>query len=688
MKNSWIGLLICLVVVFACNENDEVVPRTSPRFSVTLVQEINSTGAEFLATVYDFGSDPIIEYGFVYSRGDEPRVFAGEVIKSSGQPEKSFRLVGDHSMMKGQTYYVAAFLRTDQAIIYSMAVPFVSQGSEGFIFKELMGGSEVYYGDTLTVIGEKFSTNLANYEVKVNGSVSEVIPIDDSKFKIIIPEQLGFGYTYDYDGKLVITIKILEKTLTVNSEIQFYDPVFYPSEREFRYEEDFYIKGEFLRDAEFRINLSDGASHYTLPIVSISDTLVVFKPDISFESLKPEFQIYIRGKFYQAKDIIRIQKTEINSGQNVKSGSIYSYINIKGSNFNSLRPNNNFFLSDVDGQQFYVQEASPNEIKIYVQTENLVPNPRFFKVWANNAGVKSTNFVTVENTEPILAYMGTHAFPFNAATEGRSVNWKNKGIWLLDGKITEVDPRSKTGRVLKNVDLKQGNIASSFAVIDQDVVYFSGLANTIANTPGKFYSYNLNTGILQEQPAVPSKASTPKSVFVSGGYLYYGGGYYLDEVDIQKVEESYKFNLSTRTWSSWNKKFPVSDYWDFETTFQYNGQIYGLVNEINDSDYIATRLMVFDKSSEDWVEVAKYPYLGYSNGNAAMPIGSSIYVLLGHTLRKINMSTYQQSAISGIYIYNRGYTGPPYLFLSHERIYYAAYNDYVLHEIDPTYIRE
>jgi hypothetical protein len=197
----------------------------------------------------------------------------------------------------------------------------------------------------------------------------------------------------------------------------------------------------------------------------------------------------------------------------------------------------------------------------------------------------------------------------------------------------------------------------------------------------------LATGNLQELPAIPSKASTPRSVFVSGGYLYFGGGYYIDEVDVQKVETGYKYNLATKTWSTWNKKFPTYSMWDFEVTFVHNGIVYGLVNELDDNGSGATRLMRFDNSREDWIELAKYPYLGYSNGNFAMPVGNDVYVFINSALVKINMLDYSRSTVAGVSVYDRQYAGSPLLFLSEGRIYYSDYEDYVIHEIDPSYFR-
>ncbi|GAA0878792.1 hypothetical protein GCM10009119_17600 [Algoriphagus jejuensis] len=670
--------------MISCGE-DEVAPRSNPRFSVAYVQDINAKGAEFVANVYDFGSEEILEYGFVYSKGAEPRIGKGEVIKLVGRPENSFKLTGDHSMSKGQIYYVVAFIKTEQSIVYSEPMAFTSLGVEGFVFERIEGGPEVYYGDTLTVFGDRLSTDQSHYEIKINGAEARVTDLAKNSFKIIIPDEMGFGYPFDYDGKLVLSIKILDKRLELNSDLQFYAPVFYAADRESKYEENFSIKGRYLRDP----NLTIRYPNYHTELVSNSDTLIVFKALANFGTLEPSFQVYMRGRSYEVDGSVRIEPTEIEPNQHLKIGSIYHHLLIKGTNFNATLPYSNVFVSDVEqeAQQFYVDGMASDEAKVSVYID-VVPSPRFFKVWAFNGGVKSSHYATIENTEPMLPYLRTHSFPFNAAADGRSVTWRDKGIWLADGKISEVDPKNNSGRILKAVDINRGNIASSFAVIHQDVVYFAGKENTISDTPGRFYSYNLNSGILQELPAIPSKASTPRAVFVSGGYLYFGGGFYRDEVDVHKVTEGYKFNLATQTWSTWAKKFPISDYWDFENTFVHKSQVYGLVNEVDDSGYHGTRLMRFDPSREDWTELAKYPYLGYTNGYSAMSLGDAVYVFIGEALVKIDMDSYRKRTISGISLYDRGYTGPPFFFLSEGKIYYAAYNEYLIHQIDPFYFRE
>ncbi|MEP1956097.1 MAG: hypothetical protein ABJJ26_14255, partial [Algoriphagus sp.] len=443
---------------------------------------------------------------------------------------------------------------------------------------------------------------------------------------------------------------------------------------------------KYLKDGNTLLSYSN----QYLDVISSSDSMIVFRPNANFETLEPGFMVYLRGKGYEVNNAVRIERTELLPNQQLKMGTIYSHLFIKGTNFNAVNPFANIFVSDIDAQnqQFYMRTSTSTLAELEVSNYYLVPSPRFFKVWANNGGVRSTNFAMVENTEPMLAYMRMHALPFNAASSGRAVSWKGKGIWLGDGKISEIDPVKRTGRILKYVDINQGNIASSFAVIHQDVLYFAGKDQTISNTPGRFYSYNLNSGLLKELAAIPSKASTPRAVFVSDGNLYFGGGFYRDDVDVQKVTEGYKFNLATQTWSTWSKVFPVSDYWDFETTFVHDGQVYGLVNEIVGSDTRATRLMRFDSVSEDWVELANYPYIKYSNGNAAFSIGEKVYVFLNGTLHLIDMRTYVRKQLDDVSFYDKGYDGPPLLFHADQKIYYADYNDYILNEIDPNYLRE
>ncbi|MFC5624424.1 hypothetical protein [Algoriphagus winogradskyi] len=127
MKSGLLFLLIFSLLFFSCNDKENVLPRTNPRFSTPSVQVINQSEVEFIAQVYDYGSDEIIEYGFVFNNRSQLEIGKDQVVKGSGRPEKSFRLVSNHSFEISKTYYVVAFIKTNKSVIYSQAIPFNSK---------------------------------------------------------------------------------------------------------------------------------------------------------------------------------------------------------------------------------------------------------------------------------------------------------------------------------------------------------------------------------------------------------------------------------------------------------------------------------------------------------------------------------------------------------------------------------
>ena len=104
MKIKSLIFFVVSILFFSCNENNEVVPRANPRFSVSLVQSISEEGAEFRAFMIDYGSDEILEYGFVYSTSATPNIGFSEYVSESGVPPEHFSLTASYGLIKGLKY--------------------------------------------------------------------------------------------------------------------------------------------------------------------------------------------------------------------------------------------------------------------------------------------------------------------------------------------------------------------------------------------------------------------------------------------------------------------------------------------------------------------------------------------------------------------------------------------------------
>jgi len=241
-------LLVIVALVGAC-ETAELAPRTNPRFSVAYIQDIDATGAQFASNIYDFGSEEISEYGFLYSIHELPRFDNSEVIRQAGKPEKHFVLKGEHSMVNGRKYQVVAFLQTASGVVFSAPQSFVSQGAAGFVFERMEYKEPMFFGDTITVYGSKFSNNGSNYSVTFQHKEAKVIDFQSDSFKFIIPEFYDFS-TYAPDQDVVpISIQVLDKKVEMNLHIPFKDAEFDELEiQHIDYGGSVVISGNYLND--------------------------------------------------------------------------------------------------------------------------------------------------------------------------------------------------------------------------------------------------------------------------------------------------------------------------------------------------------------------------------------------------------------------------------------------------------
>lgn len=294
--------LLASTFLTACHQ-EELTPRTNPRFSETSVQKIDETGVEFACNIYDFGSEEIIEYGFLYSLNDYPIMENSEIISQVGKPENQFSLKVEQSLIKGANYAVVAFIQTSTERVYSKPIGFVSQGAPGFVFEKLVYKSPIYYGDTITVLGSNLSPLEDRYAVKFQTQAAEILDIDEYSFKFIVPEFFEFNTSGNGLDYFDIILQVLDKTIPLNVEIPFQDPVFQDQPTQYiDLGKSVEILGNYLNDANMKIITSDNiperiySSNVTIDYVG--NEKIVFRPKPYPSESNKHLTLEIRGKLY------------------------------------------------------------------------------------------------------------------------------------------------------------------------------------------------------------------------------------------------------------------------------------------------------------------------------------------------------------------------------------------------------
>ncbi|WP_332911205.1 hypothetical protein [Algoriphagus boritolerans] len=229
-------------------------PRTNPRFSVTIIQEISASGVQFGADIYDYGNEEILEYGFVYTQSTgAPNLNQDDYVGAQGRPEAHFELVGNHSMTLGKKYYVSAFLRTSTSLVFFRSHGICKQGSEGFIINSIEWPEVIYRDQNLVVKGRRFSRQQANYKVKLGQFDLYPNLVDSTTVLLPLPEGL-LTQTTGQDLEMELRIEISEKVYTEKRVLKFQEPEFEKQEvQKINLDDEVVIKGDYLNVGFYKI---------------------------------------------------------------------------------------------------------------------------------------------------------------------------------------------------------------------------------------------------------------------------------------------------------------------------------------------------------------------------------------------------------------------------------------------------
>jgi len=179
-------LFIGVCLLTGCE--DETTHRGYPRVTTTRVTNISASGATFIGEITDIGNAPITEHGFVWSKTKNLEVdYQNRVLLGS------FNGIGEYTadikttLEPNVEYYVGAYLKAGEYIVYGKTITFISLGSQAPTITGFSPDS-AGWGDTVTVMGKNFSWVQGFNKVYIGGkSTNCVIPVTDSTLKTIVP---------------------------------------------------------------------------------------------------------------------------------------------------------------------------------------------------------------------------------------------------------------------------------------------------------------------------------------------------------------------------------------------------------------------------------------------------------------------------------------------------------------------
>jgi N-acetylneuraminic acid mutarotase/signal peptidase I len=604
-------LFISLLSILIKCDKDEITSRNYPRLKTLLVTEITSEGAKFSAEIIYRGDFEVINYGFVWSESENPTLENSDrVVYSENIQTNHFFKTIETTLKKEVSYFVKAFIKTDDYIVYGESMDFFSLGSKAPEIKTIYPGHGTI-GDTITIKGSSFSYLNSTNKVYFDGIESTIISSSDTLVKVIVPvvgkDSVSvslsiLGNISEYDGVFDLTTPIIEDFIPKQGAI----------------DDTITIAGKYFSYLPESNIIKIGGIQCSIVSSSKNQIKAIIPPSLDIQnavSLTIGGQVNISNKQFKFLPPIinSFDNTEVSFGEEVT---------MSGHNFSFISENNLIFLNGVQAE---VLNATKENI-LFKIPNNLsnAENTLTLKVAGRELNYEFIN-IKVPVIQSIEASVISHYNNGNLTVSGKNFNplaGKNS-ILLGDQQATIVSssnnqiviefPRS----IIPKVELSVlDTLDVTVTVLDQSSVLEKSLIIDYKSTWTKMHDFPGNPRIFGAYFSINDK-----------GYIGLGGG---DEFD------------------NWYKDFweydPVIDMWtrleDFPgtarskfATFVIGNDAYiicGTIgNQYTESNNLS-EVWKFNGVSHTWAQMNDFPGgarwspFGFSIGNIGF-FGGGVY---------------------------------------------------------------
>ncbi|GAB3217908.1 hypothetical protein J0A67_01550 [Algoriphagus aestuariicola] len=663
-------------LLISCAE-DEVVPRTNPRFSVALIQGVDQTGAEFSANIYDYGSEEILEYGFVYGDVAQLGNINSEIISAKGNPPMEFKLRAIHGLAKGKSYQVAAFLKTESGVVYSESRQFVADGSIGFILSQIIAPSEVFFGDELIFQGENLPRNPASIRGKFEGVEMKVTQVEGGQFKAEIPQMFVFDPERAVEGRFLITILVGAKTLEVEKVLNFRKPTFQVSSApEIAYDELIQIRGRDLQDAGVAVSYTDNTGKKTkLDLASSTDELIEVSLNALFTEGKPKLTVSIRGIAYELANVFSLKPTTITAGQGEEYDGWYRYLEIHGENFNPISPDfNRLVLEGVVSHYTEITEATSTKLRVTL-TPGAGVYSRQISIRSEMGPGKSEHGYLLKVTTPELP---VEELPYGlfGLSHALGVSYQGKGYLIAGEGIYEY---SASDFFPKKI---HGQIQVPYFSFSRLAFATGGEGSLFVSDGEVLFSFDLASRQVRLHPDLPNIAAENLGFFVEGGYLYVEYGNLSGWGFTPTCKRRFRMNLALNVWEELEAE-SRDRYYISNKPFRVNGVLYSY-RIVTEQSGNSSEIVRFNPATKNWdlVKVLSSDYIEVWT-NEVYVIGDLVYFPANANSFVLDSKTWEARFIDNFFFGTRPREGAQigsyfYQFKSNADHFY-------LYQIDPSY---
>lgn len=626
------------ISLFSCEGQEEIGPRTNPRFSVASIQEISENGVQFGANIYEFGSDQVLEYGFVYSRNSvTPTLESDDYVSATGKPDKTFSLTAKHSLALGATYYAAAFLKTDQGVVYSKSEKFVSQGSQGFLITAVEWPEKIYKDQRLIIRGQRLSRVPSNYTLSVDIYSLSFTLLDSNTISAELPSLL-LTSTTGREKEVELKLSIAGREYRERKVLQFEDAQFTSQPiQKIDFDEEVIIRGDYL---------DQGAINLQYNSVGISNITARNKQELRFspyldktffegDVASPDLKLTMRGVEYNLGKVFDLNPSRVTDTELILDE--FKEV-IRGGNFSNKESGERNQFIDESGKEVFLGQGGFYKDSLVLYPSDITFPAREMKVRVKNFG-KFSNPITVKVNYPSIRV------PVNWEDEG-TFNAVQKGViqrgdfgytLTMDGVLrhslketyrTVLYDRLPTDFRIRNYSIFQAT--ENFFII--------GGGKDYGQAKGPVFVYSVNDRSWVNLGQFPEGIDSFQASYEVPDGLIFEQGLFIDYEGVGNVfnSQAWLYSFKTKSWT----RLTDSALTRSNLTFAWNTQLFSISYMEDTGQYGLYRKV---SPNSPWVLVKLVDQqLGYfMQGNPPIINGKAYLFSIYTSIKELDLTTFE-----------------------------------------------
>ena len=599
MRSKLVTVLLVSSLGFLVHcDKDEVTARNFPRLKTLPVSEITPNGARFNAEIIFRGDFEVLNYGFVWSENENPTIENSDrVIFAENILSDNFSEIIETTLREDVSYFVRAFIETNNFIVYGENVGFVSLGSAGPELMDFLPKSG-HVEDTLRLKANNFGRIKSNVEVNIDQIAAEIVGFEETELSVLVPNLLS-------SEKSTISVSVSGNTTSFEDKFTLLKPVINTiNPTSITFGSSVVIEGMNFDTRPNKITVSFiGADGTVFPaeVISVTESRIETIVPTNIASKQSEISISMNNFEIIGNQIINIQNPLV-SRVFPLSGKTLSEITIVGENFSPVASNN---IVRIDEYPAEIVIAANNKLIVKVPAQsNHIYSGRQVQI---SVEVLSTKMTVNDQFNITDRWFRLNNLPFTSYTwKGLSIN--GEGYVLFPGGNWKYNPVN--GNWTKLTAFPDATRSGPGIFTTAGKIFLGAGGNSTNRNNNDFWEYDITTDVWTQKSNFPGQPRKGPLAFSIGENGYMGVGLKSTFSSCcSGFSDVWKYNPSNETWTQVSNH-PAAEFrgmWRTVST-ELNNEVYAGLGTTGTQGATNNEIYKYNGPNDQWIKVNDYPH--------------------------------------------------------------------------------